>query len=1124
MAEPKSIAAPEANLPLAKQVLYERWKRGEFIKSSESEPIPRRSVHSPLHLSFAQQRLWLLDQLEPNNAAYNVARAIRLAGPLKVSALEQSLKQIVERHESLRTTFSHINGQAAQVISPDTSLALPLNDLSQLPEADRQAKAADLAMQEAQQPFDLERGPVFRASLLRLTETEHVLLLTMHHIACDGWSMGVLFKELGLLYEALSDDHTASRAVLPELTIQYADFSQWQREWLQGETFQSQLSYWKRQLEGSPNILEFSTDHPRPAAQSFNGARQHFKLSAPLTTSLKALSRSRGTTLFMTLLAGFNALLYRYTGQQDILVGTPIANRNKEELEHLIGFFANSLVVRTRISGSERFSELLGRVKTVALEAYANQDLPFEKLVEELKPDRDLSHNPLFQVMFALQNAPAVLELSKLKLTLLEIDNKTTKFDLTLSMEEVANCLTGLLQYNSDLFEAPTIARMIQHFENLLEAITLDPDGRIGDLRLLSEAESRQLECDWNHTARPFPANATLHELFAQQVALHPCAIALVTGASALSYAQLNARANQLAHLLRAKGIGPESVVGLCLKRSPQMVLAMLGVLKAGGAYLPLDPAYPAQRLAFMIADSEAKVVIGQAGVADKLAGVEAEVMDWEEVSLLLEQESAEETRSEAGGANLAYVIYTSGSTGMAKGVGVTHSNVVKLVEGADYVELSEETVMPHMAAVTFDAATFEVWGGLLKGGKVVVVEQQASLEEIADLIELHHINTVWLTAGLFHQMAERHLQALVKLENLLAGGDVLSVGVVEKFLRMGSGCRLINGYGPTENTTFTCCYEMRGERTFEASVPIGKPISNTEVYVLDHNLKLCPVGAPGQLFIGGAGLARGYFNRAELTAERFIPHPLARQAGERLYQSGDLVRYLADGNLEFLGRVDQQVKVRGFRIEPGEVEAALRECRGVQECVVMGVGQGGEKRLVGYVKVAGAEVSGVEVKRELSEKVPDYMVPSVIVVVEEMVLNASGKIDRGALPAPDPLGTADDGTFVAPRNPIEKIIGKLWSEVLDVEQISIHDNFFDLGGHSLFAAMLISRLRQLFQLELPLRKIFESPTLGSFTEVVVENLFGDEDKESRDLILIEMERLSEEEIINLLNGDGSQP
>jgi len=1061
-------------------------------------PIPREG---DLPVSFSQERVWFVQQLNPASLAYNFQATIRLQGELAIEKLEQALSEIVRRHEIWRTTFLEKDGRVIQVIHEARPLSLPLIDLQVFPESERETEARRVIGAELKKLFDLTELPLVRWILLRFSAQDHLLLHVEHHIVHDGWSFNIFLNEMATLYNAFS---TGNQSALAEMAIQFADFAHWQRQWMQGEVAAKQLDYWKQRLAGCPTLLNLPLDHPRPPAQTFRGAAPRVELPLTLCNRLRVLSRQQGSTLFMTMFAAFLTLLHRYSGETDICVGSGIANRRWSETESLIGMIINNLVLRNDLSGNPTFRALLEQVRKVTLDAYANQDVPFDKVVEALHPQRDFSYNPLYQVMFAFHDSPlSDLEMLGLDLTLTEaISNQSAKWDFSLiviprgeqqvgrSKPDKSEAITMIWEYNSDLFDEATIKRLIQYYQTLLEGITADPDGRIGDLRLLSEAESRQLECDWNHTARPFPANATLHELFAQQVALHPCAIALVTGASALSYAQLNARANQLAHLLRAKGIGPESVVGLCLKRSPQMVLAMLGVLKAGGAYLPLDPAYPAQRLAFMIADSEAKVVIGQAGVADKLAGVEAEVMDWEEVSLLLEQESAEETRSEAGGANLAYVIYTSGSTGMAKGVGVTHSNVVKLVEGADYVELSEETVMPHMAAVTFDAATFEVWGGLLKGGKVVVVEQQASLEEIADLIDLHRINTMFITTSLFHQMVDHYPRQLAQVEQLMAGGEAMSTTHAQRFLAGLGACKFCNIYGPTENTTFTARCELANSANIEASVPIGKPISNTEVYVLDHNLKLCPVGAPGQLFIGGAGLARGYFNRAELTAERFIPHPLAKQAGERLYQSGDLVRYLADGNLEFLGRVDQQVKVRGFRIEPGEVEAALRECRGVQECVVMGVGQGGEKRLVGYVKVAGAEVSGVEVKRELSEKVPDYMVPSVIVVVEEMVLNASGKIDRGALPAPDPLGTELNEMFVSPRTPIEQTLADIWAEVLRVEQVGIFDNFFDLGGHSLLATQILSRVRNACQVKLPLASFFEAPTVAKLAQTVEAMFF----------------------------------
>ena len=1052
-------------------------------------PVQPISRNQTIPLSFSQEQLWFLHQLTPEEPVYNEPCTIRLQGAINIDALEKALNEIIKRHESLRTRFITVDGQPVQAIAPPDTFNLPVVDLRVFPQELREAEALQIATKEAKLLFDLTTSPLLRATLMQLGDFDYRLFLTFHHIITDGVSIySVFLKELAALYEAFSTGRLSPLAPLP---VQYADFAVWQRQWLTQEILESQLDYWKQQLADLP-VLQLPLDRPRPKKGTFRGARQCLVLSFDLTQALKTLSQQEGVTLYMTLLAAFKTLLYRYTGQDDIVVGTFSANRNRPELEGLIGCFLNTLVLRTDMSGTPSFRELLKRVRQVTLGAYAHEDLPFEKLVQTLQPERNLSQNPLFQVAFAPQPPMPSLN-SGWTINQLDIQTDTAKFDLSLDVEERPEGIIGRLEYNTDLFDANTISRMIGHFQTLLEAIVANPEQRVSELPLLTEAERQQLLVEWNNTFAEYPQDKCIHQLFEAWAQQQPDAVALVKENQQLTYGELNRRANKIAHYLQSLGVGSEVLVGLCVERSFEMIVGLLGILKAGGAYVPLDPAYPSERLAFMLEDTSVSVLLTQVRLVESLPQHQARVLcldrDWEVIA----QHSEENPTSGVTPDNLAYLMYTSGSTGKPKGVSVIHQGVVRLVKETNYANLRAEEVFLQLAPISFDASTFEIWGSLLNGARLVVMPPHTpSLQELGQALRQYQITTLWLTAGLFHLMVEEQLEDLKNLRQLLAGGDVLSVPHVKKVLQELKGCILINGYGPTENTTFTCCYPITEPSLVGNTVPIGRPIANTQVYLLDDQLQPVPIGVPGELYIGGDGLARGYLNRPDLTALAFIPNPFSDKPGARLYKTGDLARYLADGNIEFLGRVDNQVKIRGFRIELGEIEAALLQHPDVREAVVI-VREDipGDKRLVAYVvpKVEAVQEAALptvgELRSFLLAKLPDYMVPGAFVFLEAMPLTPNGKIDRRALPAPDTSHRELEDKFVAPNTPTEEILAAIWAEVLGLQLVSINDNFFELGGHSLLATQIISRIREAFSIELPLRHLFEAPTIASLSHSI---------------------------------------
>jgi len=1067
--------------------------RSRGLQAPPIVPIPRGGE---LPLSFAQQRLWFIDQLDPGNSVYNFPVAVRLKGQLNVVALKQSLDEIVRRHEALRTTFAIVDGRPVQIIAPALTLMLPIVDLRELPETEREAEVQRLATNEAQRTFDLAHGPLVRATVLRLGENEHVGFLTMHHIVSDGWSTGILIREMATLYEGFCSERPTC---LPELPIQYADFAHWQRRWMNSGVLESQLTYWKQQLTDAPPFLDLPTDHTRPIVQTFRGTHHSLRLPKNISTGLKALSRQEGITLFMTLLAAFKILLHCYTSQDDIVIGTPIANRNRLETEGLIGFFVNTLVLRTDFSGDPDFRELLRRVREVCLGAYAHQDLPFERLVEELRPARDLSRNPLFQVMFVLQNGrPGTLELPGLTLSPLEVDSGTTHFDLTLHIADIGDELIASLAYNTDLFETETIDRMLRHFQMLLETVCVSPGRRLSELSLLTEAERQQVLVDWNDNRVDQHNDLCIHQLFETQVERTPDAIAVVFQDEQLTYEQLNHRANQLAHHLRTLGVGPEIPVGIYLKDSLEIVLGLLGTLKAGGVYVPLDPAYPKERIAFMLEDANVPVILSEERLLTQLPGHSAKVVfldsDWE----ALARESTVNPVCTTIPTNLAYAIYTSGSTGQPKGVLVSHASIANHCRTVQrYYELDPSDSVLQFASLSFDLSLEQILPTLIVGARLVMMGTDVlHTTDFHKKVAAFGLTVLNLPTGYWQELARewadlKELVPNIQPKVFIVGGEAMLPEFLELWRRTPkSSVRLINAYGPTETTITATAFDVTSrlhERQILQRIPIGRPLPNRESYILNKYGNPVPVGIPGELHIGGACLARGYLNRAELTAEKFVPNPFHAEAGARLYKTGDLARYLADGNIEFLGRLDRQVKIRGFRIEPGEIEAALRRHPSVRETVVIArEDAAGEKQFVAYV-VAPREALPTpgELRGFLKKQLPDYMVPVVYVPLDALPLMPTGKVDRGALPEPERTQSEPGRGFVAPRNALEIQLANLWEEVLGVRPVGVTDNFFELGGHSLAAVRLFALMEKRLGKKVPLATVFQGATVEHLANIL---------------------------------------
>jgi surfactin family lipopeptide synthetase A len=1053
-----------------------------------SSPILPLPCEREWPLSFSQQRLWFLNQLEPNSFVYNITRGFHLTGSLNVKALEQTLGEIVRRHEALRTTFSMRNGEPVQVVAEHWSVKLPIIDLRERPDADLNPEVQRLFDNEFRHPFNLSSGLLVRAALLRLNDKEHVLFLTIHHIAFDHWSIEVLYRELSLVYKAFSAGKVST---LPEPPIQYKHYAIWQRKMLQDAALENHLAYWKQQLSDSPPVLQLPTDQPRPPVQTFRGARLGLVVPKPLAVALKALSREAGVTLFMTLLAAFKILLHRLAGQDDIVVGSPIAGRDQSETEDLIGLFLNTLVLRTKLSGNPTFRELLTRVRDVALGAYDHRDLPFEKLVEELKPKRDLSHTPLFQVFFNMYNfKEPKLDLDGLSVRQLDLSEPISMFDVTLYVRERDDGTHLSLLYNADLFHPHTASRMLGHFETLLQGIVANPDQRLSSLSILTDAEKQQqLLVKWNDTEKDYSENQCIHQLFEAQVEQSPDSVAVLFDGEKLSYRELNRRANQLAHYLRKLGVGPEVPVGLCMERSLEMVVGLLGILKAGGAYVPLDPEYPKARLAYMLADAQADFLLAKERLLENFPKFKGQALCLDRDRGLFEREQQENPDTTLEPDNLAYVIYTSGSTGNPKGVLGYHRAVLNYLSYLrETYNLNGTDIVLQLPSLSFDASVRDIIGPLTAGARLIIVNDFDAKQPAALLSKIKEHGVTCLLSivpTLLNGLLEAGRSGsgfYNSIRLILVSGEALTTSTCEKTKEFFPSTLLVNQYGPTE-CTMTSTYHPVIEAQSNYITPLGSPIPNARIYILDNHLRSQPIGIPGEIYIGGVGLARGYMDSPELTAERFIPDPFRTVPGARLYKTGDLARYRNDGNVEFLGRIDHQVKVRGFRIELGEIEAVLTQHPAVQQAVAV-VREDiipGDNRLVAYIVLNKDEAPATDDLRNfLKSKLPEYMIPLAFVVLDAFPLTPNRKVDRRALPAPERSRPELESRRVPPRNPVEQHLADIWAEVLKLEQVGIHDNFFELGGHSLLATQVISRVRDALQLEVPLRALFENPTVAS--------------------------------------------
>ena len=1090
--------------------------------------------------SFAQQRLWFLDQLDPETAAYNLPRAFRITGPLNSDVLTRAFQMVVKRHSSLRTVFDSVEGEARQIVLSDVEVEIPVIDVAGIPAAERESEALRIASEEGKKPFDLSEGPLLRPVLVRLDQETHFLVLVIHHIVTDGWSIALLFREVTKIYAALTKNEPPE---LPELTLQYAEYAQWQREYMSGDLLTQEIKHWKRKLAGAQTLLDLPTDHPRPSSYSWHGATEEISLNGTILAKLKALAQAESSTLFMLTMAAFQALLWRYTNQESILIGTPIAGRTEIEIENMIGLFVNTLVFRADFTHNLSFRELVRQTRSFALEAYNHQDVPFEKLVEELIPQRSLETHPLFQVMFTFQNIPKqVFEIPGLKIKEMGFEAGIAKFDLSVEVWENSE-FHCQFEYNTDLFEQSTIHRMLAHFDKLLSAVVENPDLTVAQIPIMSAEERQQVLVDWNRTAADYPRDLPLHRAFENQVNASPAATALLFAGKKWIYREVNNHANRIAHRLIESGVRPGSLVGVSLERSPEMVIALLAVLKAGAAYVPLDPGYPLERLKFLIEDAALSSIVSSPSIKDQLPSNAQNIvaLDSDGASL---GEPLNNPLVSVSSDQRAYVIYTSGSTGVPKGVEGTHvasMNRFSWMWKAYPFKAGE--VCCQKTNLGFVDSIWEIFGPLLAGVPNVIIPQAAvrDPEEMLQILARERVTRIVLVPSLLRTLLDhaRNLQTRVpELKLWSCSGEILPADLAKRFRDAFPEATLLNIYGSSEVAADVTCHQV-SERDIASSVAIGRPISNTQIYLVDESGEPAPIGIRGQIFVGGDNLARGYLNRPELTAERFVANSLAPERSSRLYRTGDLGRFRSNGEIEYLGRVDNQVKLRGLRIELGEIESVLAAHEGVAEAVVIVSGEGEQQKLAAYLVIKDeAAPSAGELRRYLRTKLPEHMVPASYWRVDALPLLPSGKVNRAALSG---CGKAlvDREELTAPRNEIEAKLAEIWQELLQVEQVGIEQNFFELGGHSLLVLQVTARIRRIFEVELAVRSVFEAPTIaGLALEVQKAQAMGLKARSpilqrhprnqvaSREALLAQLDNLSSAELQSLLQRvlDGKQP